>query len=164
MFTLHKYTVQDAYHYDETESYLVNPDRPFQEAVHRFATMASARGIFVLDDQGRLLGVLTRRDLLSWARSKFGAELQVAPTRIDEAMRLVSLMNAETVGDVMRPETRSASVCKDTTLAVALGLMIKLDLIVLPVIDENDRVIQDIKLSEILAFAANLDEKAVDNA
>ena len=126
--------------------------------------MPSARGIFVLDDQGRLLGVLTRRDLLSWARSKFGAELQVAPTRIDEAMRLVSLMNAETVGDVMRPGTRSASVCKDTTLAVALGLMIKLDLIVLPVIDENDRVIQDIKLSEILAFAANLDEKAADNA
>jgi CBS domain-containing protein len=45
----------------------------------------------------------------------------------------------------------------DDSLAHALRLMIELDLIVLPVVDKANRVVGDLKLSELLAAVIVVD-------
>jgi len=150
MIILQKLTVKDAYHLDLTPSLIVDPDEDFSQVIKRFASIPEARGIFVADEDRHLLGVITRSDLLDWARVKLGAFLHTPPANREKTLRLITLMNASTAGQVMHPDSNRAAVKADASLAHALRLMIDLDLIVLPVIDETTRIVEDLKLSEIL--------------
>jgi CBS domain-containing protein len=104
----------------------------------------------VADGDGRLLGVITRTDLLDWARVKLGAALQAPLPTLEKKLRLISLIHASTAGQVTHPDSERAGIKPDDSLAQALRLMIELDLIVLPVVDEAKRSIGDLKLSELL--------------
>lgn len=150
MIILQKLTVKDAYHLDLSPSLIVGPDEDFSTVIQRFARLPQARGIFVADAERRLLGVITREDLLDWARVKLGDFLQLSPAKRDKAYRFAGLMRASTAGEVMHPASHRAAVKADDTLARALRLMIELDLIVLPVVDDANRIVEDLKLSEIL--------------
>jgi CBS domain-containing protein len=157
MITLQRLTVKDAYHKDLVPSLIVGPDEDFSDVVLRFAGRPVTRGIFVADDEGRLMGVITRTDLLDWARVKLGAVLQAPVPNKDKTLRLASLMHAATAGQVMHPDSDRAAVKASDSLAHALGLMIELDLTVLPVIDDDKRIVEDLKLDEILARIAEND-------
>ena len=69
---------------------------------------------------------------------------------MDKTIRLLSLIDASTVGDMLRQETNKVAVLANDTLAHALQMMIEADLIVLPVIDESQHIIGSLTLSEIL--------------
>ena len=159
MLTLKKLTVRDAYDFDPHPSLIVGPDEDFAKIIQRFANLPELRGIFVADSEKRLLGVITRRDLLAWARVKIDSpeEILCSP-KVEDAIRLICLMRASTVGQFMRPNSHRAAVKPDDSLAHALRLMIELDLIVLPVVDEAGRIVEDLKLSELLARAIQEDE------
>ncbi len=159
MLTLRRLTVKDAYHLDLIPSLIVGPDEDFTEVVRRFAERPVTRGIFVSDEQKYLLGVITRTDLLDWARVKMGAVLQAPILNREKTLRMASLMHASTAGQVMHPDSHRAGVKADDSLAHALRLMIELDLHVLPVIDEEKRIVEDLKLDEILARLVEEDAK-----
>lgn len=159
MRTLKKLAVRDACNFDSNPSLIVGPDEDFAEIIQRFATLPELRGIFVVDDERRLLGVITRTDLLDWARVKTGSPVEMLSTPVEDAVRLISLMRASTVGQFMRPDSHRSAVKLDDSLAHALRLMIEMNLIVLPVIDESNRVVEDLKLSELLALAIQEDEQ-----
>jgi CBS-domain-containing membrane protein len=160
MLTLKKLKVQDVCNFDPDPSLLVGPDEDFAEIIQRFARLHELRGIFVVDDEQRLLGVITRADLLDWTRVKIGSPEEIlftSTSKVKETVRLVSLMQASTVGQFMRPNSHLSAVKCDDTLAYALQVMIEMDLIVLPVVDESGRVVEDLKLSELLALTINED-------
>ena len=157
MLTLKNLKVRDAYTRDLLPSLIVQPDEEFVAVVRRFATMPEVRGIFVADEHKHLLGVITRLDMLEWSRLRIGAFLHDVSPNIDQNVRLVKLMNASTAGEVMHPESQRAGVKVDDSLAYALKLMIELDLIVLPVIDDHYHIIEDLKLDEILALITEED-------
>ena len=159
MLTLKKLTVRDACDFDPHPSLIVEPDEDFAKIIQRFASLPELRGIFVADSEKRLLGVITRRDLLAWARVKIGPPEEILSSpKVEKAIRLINLMQASTVGQFMRPNSHRAAVKPDDSLACALKLMTELDLIVLPVIDEAGRIVEDLKLSELLARAIQEDE------
>jgi Mg/Co/Ni transporter MgtE len=68
---------------------------------------------------------------------------------MSKTIRLVTLV-AESVGDILRPETRNAAVQEQDTLDTALKIMLDTDLIVLPVVDASNYVIGRLRLSELL--------------
>lgn len=154
MLTLKNLQVKDAYTLDLIPSLIVQPDEDFSEVVRRFATMPEVRGIFVADTHNHLLGVITRRDLLDWSRLRIGAFLHAVSPDIESNVRLVKLMGASTAGQVMHPQSRRSAVTVDDSLADALRLMIELDLVVLPVVDDHNHIIEDLKLDEILSLIA----------
>jgi CBS-domain-containing membrane protein len=159
MLTLKKLTVRDAYDFDPHPSFIVGPDEDFADVVQRFASFPELRGIFVADSEQRLLGVITRRDLLEWARVKIGSPAEILSSpKVENAIRLVNLMRASTVGQFMRPDSHRSAIKPDDSLAHALRVMVEMDLIVLPVVDEMDRIVGDLKLSELLAQAIPEDE------
>jgi len=154
MISLQRLTVKDAYHKDLIPSLIVGPDEDFADVVQRFAGRPVTRGIFVADTERRLLGVITRTDLLDWARVRLGAVLQAPIPTKDKTLRLASLMHAATAGQIMHPDSHRAAVKAGDSLAHALAVMIELDLTVLPVIDDDKRIVEDLKLDEILARIA----------
>jgi CBS-domain-containing membrane protein len=154
MLTLQKLTVRDAYDFDPHLSLIVGPDEDFVDIIQRFANLPELRGIFVADSEQRLLGVITRTDLLDWARMKLSPLSQVFSPRQEKTFRLISLIHASTAGQVMHPDSHRAAVKPDDSLAHALRLMIELDLVVLPVVDEANRIVEDLKLSELMARVA----------
>ena len=108
-----------------------------------------------MDRDDHFLGVITRSDLLDWTRAKMGQVLLQPLTDMNKTIRLVTLVSAEKVGDVLRPETRKAAVQEDDTLDKALKIMLDTDLIVLPVVDASNHVIGRLRLSELLNMALN---------
>jgi len=74
---------------------------------------------------------------------------------MNKTIRLATPIKASLVGDILRPESKDASVQIDDTLAYALKVMVEKDLIVLPVVDVNQQIIGCLRLSEVLNFALN---------
>jgi len=153
MIALKKLTVKDAYQLDDEDPILVRLTDEYSQVIHNFVHHAELRGVFVVEDDNRFAGVITRTDLLDWARAKLGAVFLNPLTTTDKAIRLVNLVNASTAGDVLRQDTKKAAVFANNTLAHALQMMIEADLIVLPVIDESQHIIGSLTLSEVLSLA-----------
>jgi CBS-domain-containing membrane protein len=151
--TLQKKFVKDAYHLDEEDLILVNLSDDFSHIIHNFALHCELRGVFVVDDDSRFLGVITRTDQLEWAQAKLTAFFLKPLTDMDKTMRLITLIGSASVGDILRTETKNAAVLADDSLAHALKKMIETDLIILPVIDESQQIIGSLTLTEILNTA-----------
>ena len=153
MIVLQNLTVKEAYHLVDEEPVLVKLTDEFSLVINNFAHHNELRGVFVLDEDNRFSGVITRTDLLDWASAKLGAFILRPLGDLDKTIRLVSLIKAATAGDVLRPETKKAAVFAHDTLAHALRMMVDADLIVLPVIDESQQIIGSLTLSELLNLA-----------
>lgn len=150
MKTLEKLVVKDAYLFVDEEPAIVSLTDAFSQIIYDFAHHAELRGIFVVDHKNRFVGVITRTDLLDWARVKLGAIFQKPLTNIDQTIRFANLIQAESVSDVVRPETKKVAVFASDSLALALQRMIEADSIILPVIDEAQHIIGSLTLSELL--------------
>ena len=153
MITLERLTVKDAYLLDDEDPVILRLNDEISQVINNFANHADLRGVFVEDDDNRFSGVITRTDLLDWARVKIGAVFLKPLIDMDKTIRLISLIDASTVGDILRQETNKVVVFANDTLAHALQMMIEADLIVLPVIDESQHIIGSLTLSELLYLA-----------
>ena len=150
MIKLEKIIVKDVVRLDDDSPILLKLTDDFSRVIKNFAEHIEIKGIFVVDEDDHFLGVITRTDLLDWARAKLGTILYKPLTDMNETIRLVTLIGASKVGDILRPETKSAAVNQNNTLGEALKIMVDIDLIVLPVVDESLHVIGRLRLSEIL--------------
>ncbi len=150
MIQLEKMTVGEVCKLDQDSLILIQSDEDFSTVIRQFSETSELRGIFVVDEDRKLVGVITRTDLLDWTRVRLGSVLRVPPGDRDRRIRLINLITATTAGQVARPESREAAVRMTDSLSEALKKMIDLDLIVLPVVDEQERIVGDLKLSELL--------------
>jgi CBS domain-containing protein len=148
--TLKKLTVQDAYQLDDQDLIVVKLTDEFSQVIQSFVRYSELRGVFVVDDDNRFAGVITRTDLLHWAQARIGAFFLKPWMNTDETLQLVNLVNASAVEDVLRSDTKKAAVFANETLAHAIKTMIEADLIVLPVVDESRHIIGGLTLSEVL--------------
>ena len=153
MNSLQKILVKDAYHLDNEDPILLKLTDEFSQVIQKFVQHTELRGVFVVDDDDRFLGVITRTDQLDWAQAKLGANLLKPLTDMDKTIRIISLIGSSSVGDILRQETKEAAVLTNDTLALALRKMIETDLIILPVIDESRHIIGSLTLSELLNLA-----------
>ncbi|MFN2235238.1 MAG: HPP family protein [Anaerolineales bacterium] len=150
MRKLEKIAVKDTIRQDDDHPILLKLTDDFSQVIKNFAQHVEIKGIFVVDEDDRFLGVITRTDMLDWARAKLGTILYKPLTDMNETIRLVTLIGASKVGDILRPETKNAAVNQNDTLGEALKIMVDIDLIVLPVVNESLHVIGRLRLSEIL--------------
>ena len=161
MINLHELTVRDAYNLDPGHSLLVSPGEDFPQIIEHFANFPELRGIFVTDTDQCLLGVITRTDLLDWANARLAPFLRVTHSSMERTIRLSTLVNALTAEQVMVPDSHRAAVKLDDSLAHSLQLMIELSLVVLPVVDDTNHVVGDLRLSELLARAIGESAKSI---
>jgi CBS-domain-containing membrane protein len=120
MKVLENLTVRDACHLREEDPILVRMGDEIGLVIKNFTRHDELKGIFVIDNEDRFLGVITRTDLFDWARVKFGAYFLKPLADSDKTLRLISLINASTVGDMLRPETINSTILAEDSLAHAL--------------------------------------------
>ncbi len=141
--------VKDVHEAAGTVALLVHESNSLEEVLWRFSQEAALRGIFVTDDSGHLAGVITRRDLLHWTRLRLGTALE-GPLTQDDILRLAHLVRADTARDAIHPGDEEVSVRPDDPLDQALQIMLDSDIIALPVVDDEGRILGDLTLSDVL--------------
>ncbi|MBU0492047.1 MAG: CBS domain-containing protein [Chloroflexi bacterium] len=132
-------------------------DTPLEELLQTFAADPGLRGIFLVDSRERLAGVISHSDLLNWARVQLGLPLPGAGQSfsLSRASQIRRLVLATRASDIADPDSDHAGVRPDDTLADALTEMAHHDLDVIPVVDDAGRILDDLRLSEVLAYALN---------
>lgn len=134
---------------------LVLPEHtPLMEAIDRFASNEGQHGIFLVNDENRLTGVVNNMDLLDWARLQFDVMPGKAPLTVGKVRRLIS---AECICDLAVPGSESKSISLNDSLDDALIKMANYDLEDIAVIDGDGRIVNDLRLSEVLSFALHVE-------
>ncbi len=140
---------------------LLHPDMTLREASEIFAREGIS-GAPVVDDEGKLVGILTAKDILRAIKSRMeNVGIYVFPTPFDfidivpvepaqsDVFKEISRMR---VGDVM--ERRVHHVHEDEDIYFALELLVKNKVSRLPVVDKEGRVVGILTRSDLLRALA----------
>jgi len=143
--------VKDAYDIAKTSSLIVDENETLVSVIKSFVKKPEVRGIFLVDGERKLRGVVTRSDLLNIVKVRLGKDLGEIPLRILVLKNLSDIKLREIV-DMF---SQRAGVKLDESLEKALELMIEMDLVDIPVVDDDRKIIGDLALSEILLKLMN---------
>ena len=133
----------------DMQALVVEGDMPLADAVRKFATNHDLRGIFLTGEDGLLTGVINKIDLLNWVSIQLDQLPAGEPLGKGQMRRL---LNAKRVADLAAVGSEQAAVRLDETVADALQKMTYHGLADIPVIDANGLIVNDLRLSEILAY------------
>ncbi len=146
--------VQDVFDIDRSEAIVVPKQTSFTEVVRKFAGHNDLRGVFVVDGKQRLAGVITRQDLLHYAAEKLGV-----PDPDPRAWRdMYRVMTAATAIDACRRGSEGCAVTVDEPLETVLRHMFESELIDIPVVDSDGKIIGDVRLTEVLTKVMSMQE------
>lgn len=151
--------VREVYDPQGTFSLLVRSEAPLEEVLRCFAQETCVRSLFVTDAEGRLVGVITRSDLVHWARLRLGTALRGVAGEPETILRLVQLIRASTAGEAVHPQSGGVAVRLDEPLDLALQRMLQADLIAIPVVDDEGRVVGDLTFSRVLRYVLDMEER-----
>lgn len=142
--------VGEVYRIHGTATDTVREDTPLEKIIERFAREPDLRGVFVVNSRGQFSGVVTRSDLIRWTHySLFGGKSR-QDISISEFYRVV---NAVKVKDLMNPGMQALAVKETDSLQTALDIMLDHEEDLLPVVDDDYRVLGDLRISEVLLYA-----------
>ncbi len=153
--------VKEVYNPQHMPSALVHANTPLEKVLCHFTPETWSQNVFVTDKASRLVGVITPTDLLEWTRLRLGMTLgdpAYEPdsvkrmARIDHIIGPVSLSRAITAADAIHPHSREARVYPDDLLDHALKLILRTGVVTIPVVDDEERIMSALTLSQILRY------------
>lgn len=129
---------------------VVSRDTSLADVLAKLAHNHDLRSVYIVDEAEHLVGVVNPHDLLQLIKVR----LQMPRDRREVPIRRVRrLVMAETIADLMLVGSEETAVSLQDTLADTLNKMSQYDLVSIPVVDSEGRVVNDLRLSEILSFA-----------
>jgi CBS-domain-containing membrane protein len=142
--------VEELYHLSEPASLSVPEGTPLQEVVARLAQEPDLRAIFLVDSQQRFAGTIRRADLLKWLYFQLFGRLGVEKGSTGEIIHLAFATRAK---DLARGDWRYFGVKLCDTIQDALERMIAYGDAIIPVLDNEGKVLGDLRVTEILMKA-----------
>lgn len=141
--------VRDVYKLHGTASVSVTEEIPLEDIIYRFAHELGLCCVFLVDEEQRFVGTVSRISVIKWADFQlFGKWKSGIPN--SEVTNKISAVKAKYLA---RGDWSSFGVREEDTLAEAFKQMMNFGEDIIPVLDEEGRVIGDLKLSEILLKA-----------
>ncbi len=129
------------------ELHTVPPETPLADAVELLLDKVY-RTLLVVDDSGRLIGILTDGDLLNRAQL-LPPSAQRGLTRAELARELQRLrQTGQTVGENMTPDP--ITITGETTIPAAVNLMIERNVKRLPVVDSDNKLVGIVSRVDVL--------------
>ena len=144
---MNSHFVSEVYKLHGSVSASINLDSSVEEIIGSFIRQPSVRGIFLVDSKLRYVGMISRIDLLRWAHIKLAGGKGRREIAISEFFRIT---DARKASDLTGSILRSPSVKENDTLQTALDKMLDSEEDVIPVLDNDHRVLGDLGLSEVL--------------
>ncbi|AII60205.1 hypothetical protein X793_03885 [Dehalococcoides mccartyi CG4] len=139
--------VSEVYKVHGSISISINSDSSVGEVIASFARKPSLGGIFLVDLELRFVGLITRVDLLKWAHIKLTGGKGRQEIAVSELFRIADARRAK---ELMTPDTQMLSVKESDTLYAALDKMLDYKQDIIPVVDDEGRILGDLGLSEVL--------------
>lgn len=148
MFAEH--TVRDVSDKISKEVTLIKAGSSVSEAVEKMLNDPATRYVFVVDEDKKILGVLTLPLVLRYIAPRAG----VWGKNIIETIKRLLIMFKETVDEIMI--TKVPSVKLDESLNSALKKMCDSNLEELPIVDDEGRVIGELSGLEVMVAGLSL--------
>jgi CBS domain-containing protein len=139
--------VSDVFNLHGCISISINSDSSVEEVIGSFVRKPSLGGIFLVDSKLRFVGLITRTDLLKWAHIKLVGGKGRHEIAVSELFRIADARRAK---ELMTPDTQILSVKESDTLQAALDKMLDYKQDIIPVVDDEGRILGDLGLSEVL--------------
>jgi len=123
-----------------------------ETAVRRFVHQPDVHSLFVVDERNNLKGLVKLHYILNWVKLKLGMDIadrtsiRVAGTF--QAFEVMRLCQSQTIGDILSP---AVEVKPDQTLEQALHILVHEQLEELPVVDNDGRLLGEIRLTQLLS-------------
>ena len=141
--------VKEVYQLHGTASISVTEEVLLEDIISRFAHEPGIRGVFLIDEKQRFAGIVSRTAIMKWAEFQlFGKWKNGVPA--PEVTHLVDSVKAK---NMARGDWRSYGVKEFDTLEEAFNQMMSFGEDVIPVLDEDGRIIGDLRISEVLLKA-----------
>ncbi len=131
---------------------VVREDAILKDAVDAITQNMISRKVYVVDEEGKLKGVITIKTLLR----QVGYLVGVRETGVMSFFKFLSGVFKENVGEFME---KPVTVTNRHKVLDALQMMVEHHLNDLPVIDDEDRIVGELNSLEILAKAKEIFEK-----
>jgi CBS domain-containing protein len=149
--------VKEVYKSHGTASVALPEDTPLEDVIARFAHEPVLRGIFLVDSQQRLAGVITRMSLMKWVHFQlFGGR----PTKTASPWEVFRFVGAAKAKDLSSRDWKSLPVVETDSLQTALERMIEHNEGVVPVVDTEGKILGDLRLPEVLLKALEVGKQA----
>ena len=152
--------VKDVYQLHGTATDTISEDTSLEHIISRFANEPGLRGVFLIDARQRLSGIVTRADLMKWAHFQLYGGKGRYELSISEFFRIADAKKAK---DLARRDGRSLGIKETDSLQTALDKMLDVEEDVLPVIDNQGKILGDLRLSEVLLKAIELGKQVREN-
>lgn len=120
-------------------------------AIHHFAQDNALRSLFLVDEVGKLIGIVSRHDLLDWVRLQMGMPPGTSTEPL-QLRRLRQLLRASTALDIASKHSVASALHVNETLADAVEKMARSDEVELPVVDDEGHIVGSLSLSRLLDF------------
>ena len=149
--------VKDVYQLHGTATDTIPEDTSLEHIIGRFTREPSLRGVFLVDSRQRFSGVITRADLMKWAHFQLFSGKGWHDIAISDFFRIVDARKAK---DLVSGDPKVIAVKETDTLKTALDKMLGHEEDILPVVDNERRILGDLRLSEVLLKAIEVGREA----
>lgn len=126
----------------------VRHDATMRDAVEAIIKDSETRKVYVLDDDGKLVGTITLETLLRYA----GYRLGVRSTGVTSFLRMLAEITKDKVTAVM---TKPVKISSDELLVNVTKLMVEHHLNDLPVVDKDNRLVDELNGLDILKLSTD---------
>lgn len=144
--------VSDVYDPQHMDTAIVPEDDSMEDIIAKLADDPCLRGVFLVDSLQRFAGVITRADLLKWAYLQFGRPVGSGGVHISRR-DIFNFVHSGKAQDVARGDWRTLGVRPNDNLEEALRQMFNNDAIDIPVLDQDGKILGDLRLSQVLREA-----------
>ena len=144
--------VEDVYEILSGKPVIVKEGSVLKDAVDALTQSSTSRKVYVVDEEGKLKGVITIETLLRHVGYRVG----VREAGMISFFKFVSGILKEDITEIME---KPVSVTKNHKVLDALHLMVEFHLNDLPIVDDEDRIIGELQSLEILAQTKNIFEE-----
>jgi len=142
--------VADVFEQHGTAVLSVPADTPLKGVIEALVRHPSARGICLVDAKQKFVGMITRVNLLMWARLNLSDSKDKHNMPISDFFRIVDAQKAK---DLTPGASSAFSVKENDYLQTAIDKMLDLQEDVIPVLNEEGAILGDLRLSEVLWWA-----------
>lgn len=144
---MNKPLVADIYKLHGSASVSMPADSSLEDVIGTLVREPLLRGIFLVDSKQEFVGMVTRVDLIRWAHLNLTGGKERHEIPISEFFRIVDARKAK---DLASGDPQVLSVRERDSLQSALDKMLDYEEDVIAVLDNEGRVLGDLRLSEVL--------------
>ncbi|MAT96960.1 MAG: hypothetical protein CL608_07450 [Anaerolineaceae bacterium] len=138
---------------------LIEPEMKLETLLAKLLKQNNKKSIFLVDDDGKLAGILNIKELLIWGWLHLGL-LKSTFSLSERKLRRVA--RSQVANDLCIPNSHNMVISSQTTVEEAMDALLLSSQNVVAVVDENGCIINDLHIDDLLAYAMHESQESMN--